>query len=157
MRAEQPICFATFRLDPVNERLWRGAELLALRPRPFAVLRYLAAHPGRLVTKEELLEVLWPHTRVSPGVLKGYVRVLRQVLEDDAEAPRFIETVPGRGYRFIAPLTTTPPLRSSEFGVRGLEQSSVQHPQPPTPYTLHPPWLVEKQSLRDSTGGWKKL
>src|SRR5262249_15757099 len=66
-------------------------------------------NPGRLVTKEELLQAVWPETYVSEGLLSTYIRDLRAALGDDPEAPRFIETVVRRGYRFIAPLMTAPP------------------------------------------------
>ena len=100
-KPKQIFVFDPFRLDPVNERLWRGTELLSVRPKPFAILRYLAVHPGRLVTKEELNKAIWPDTVVGETSLKGYIRDLREVLGDNPEAPRFIETVARRGYRFL--------------------------------------------------------
>jgi AAA ATPase domain/Transcriptional regulatory protein, C terminal len=69
-------------------------------------MRYLVAHPGQLLTKAALLEALWPETMVSEIVLSVCIRELRQVLGDDAKAPRFIETVHRRGYRFIGHLPT---------------------------------------------------
>jgi predicted ATPase len=93
----------------VNERLWRGDQALALRPKTFALLRYLVAHPGQLLTKAVLLEALWPETMVSEVVLAVRIRELRQVLGDSAQAPRFIETVHRRGYRFIGHLPTVCP------------------------------------------------
>jgi DNA-binding winged helix-turn-helix (wHTH) protein len=104
-----PISFAPFRLDPASEQLWRGAEPLPLRPKAFRLLRYLAEHPERLVTHEELLQAVWRHRYVSDGLLRGYIHELRQVLGDDPKAPRFIETARGRGYRFIAAVTPTVP------------------------------------------------
>ena len=94
--------FACFRLDTVNECLWRGDEQLTLTPRPFAVLRYLAENPRRLVTHDELLEALWPETYVQPQVLRTYVLELRKLLGDNLIEPRFIQTVHKRGYRFVA-------------------------------------------------------
>jgi DNA-binding winged helix-turn-helix (wHTH) protein len=91
-------------LDLADERLWCGDQALALRPKTFALLRYLVAHPGQLLTKAALLEALWPETMVSEVVLSVCIRELRQVLGDDAQAPRFIETVHRRGYRFIGQL-----------------------------------------------------
>ncbi len=106
--AEEPdLSFPPFRLELANERLWRGAEPLSLRPKAFRLLRYLAEHPKRLLTQEELLKALWQHGYVSDSLLRGYIRQLREVLGDDAKNPRFIETAGGRGYRFIAPLTST--------------------------------------------------
>jgi predicted ATPase len=101
--------FPPFRLDTVNECLWRddglAEERILLAPKPFAVLRYLVEHPGRLVTQEELLEALWPKTYVQPEVLKSHIAAIRAVLGDDARKPLFIETRSRRGYRFIAPVT----------------------------------------------------
>jgi DNA-binding winged helix-turn-helix (wHTH) protein/predicted ATPase len=96
--------FAPFRLDLANEELWRGSERLALRGKPFAVLAYLATHPARLVPRAELVQAVWPDTHVGDGVLRGYVRELRTLLGDDPAAPRFIETIARRGYRFVAPV-----------------------------------------------------
>jgi predicted ATPase/DNA-binding winged helix-turn-helix (wHTH) protein len=97
--------FAPFRLDTANECLWRGEERIALQPKPFAVLRYLVEKPGQLITHDELLDALWPETYVQPQVLRTYMLELRKILGDDAAAPRFIATVPKRGYRFVAAVT----------------------------------------------------
>jgi len=105
MAEERDLTFPPFRLELANERLWRGSEPLSLRPKAFRLLRYLAEHPERLVTQEELLKALWQHGYVSDGLLRGYIRQLRKLLGDDAKHPRFIETTGGRGYRFIALLT----------------------------------------------------
>jgi DNA-binding winged helix-turn-helix (wHTH) protein len=101
--------FPPFRLDTVNECLWRhrdGAddERIRLTPKAFAVLRYLVEHPGRLVTQNELLEAIWSDTYVQPEVLKGQMLDVRHVLGDDPKHPRFIATLPRRGYQFIAPV-----------------------------------------------------
>ncbi len=104
--------FPPFRLDTVNQCLWRGdgaaEERILLAPRAFDLLRYLVEHPGRLVAHDELLEALWPKTYVQPEVLKSHIASIRAVLGDDARKPRFIETLSRRGYRFIAPVTATP-------------------------------------------------
>ncbi|MBI3303507.1 MAG: AAA family ATPase, partial [Deltaproteobacteria bacterium] len=102
MKAEPHIHFPPFHLDLATEQLWREEQPLPLRPKPFAILRYLAEHPGRLVTKEELLKAVWPDTYVGEGLLNTYIRDLRRVLGDEPAAPRFIATVVRRGYRFIA-------------------------------------------------------
>src|SRR6266542_6600357 len=101
--------FPPFRLDTVNQCLWRGdglaEERILLAPKAFAVLRYLVEHPGRLVSHDELLGALWPKTYVQPEVLKSHITAIRAVLGDDARKPLFIETLSRRGYRFIAPVT----------------------------------------------------
>jgi DNA-binding winged helix-turn-helix (wHTH) protein len=114
MESAPHFLFPPFHLDPVNERLWHNSRLLPLRPKAFAVLWYLVEHPQRLVTRAELLRAVWPGTYVSEGLLRGYIRDLRRALGDDAEGPRFIETVARRGYRFIAPVTPAPPVRSPQ-------------------------------------------
>src|SRR5207245_3093641 len=88
---------------------WRGTDLAAedritLTPKAFAILQYLVEHPGRLVTHDEFLDVLWPKTHVHPEVLKSHIFEIRAVLGDDSKKPVFIETLPRRGYRFIAPV-----------------------------------------------------
>lgn len=74
---------------------------MALQPRPLAVLSYLAAQPGVAVSRDELLAKLWTGTHVTKAVLKVAVRAIREALDDDADAPRYIETVGREGYRFI--------------------------------------------------------
>jgi DNA-binding winged helix-turn-helix (wHTH) protein len=96
--------FDAFRLDGRDERLWHGQEVMHLSPKAFAVLRCLVTQAGQLVTKDALLEAVWPETAVSESVLQVAIRQLRQVFGDQARTPRFIETVHGRGYRFIAPV-----------------------------------------------------
>jgi DNA-binding winged helix-turn-helix (wHTH) protein/predicted ATPase len=101
--------FPPFRLDTVNQCLWRRRETanderLLLTPKAFAVLRYLVAHAGRLVTQDELLAAVWPETYVKPEVLKMRIFEIRSALGDRPKTPRFIETLPRRGYRFIAPV-----------------------------------------------------
>jgi len=103
--------FQTFRLDVVNQSLYRGDERIPLMPKPFAVLQYLVEHAGRLVTQDELLDAIWPETHVQPEVLRRYILEIRRVLGDQPETPRFIETVTKRGYRFIAEVRAVEPER----------------------------------------------
>jgi len=94
--------FGPFRMDRASEQLWRDdGALIALKPKTFAVLRYLTDHPGRLITKQELLDRLWTDMHVGDAVLKTQIREIRQALGDSVRAPRFIETAHRRGYRFI--------------------------------------------------------
>ncbi len=94
--------FGCFQLDTRNECLWENGTRIGLTPKPFAVLRYLVENAQRLVTHDELLEKLWPETYVQPQVLRTYVLELRKLLGDSVGSPRFIRTVPGRGYWFLA-------------------------------------------------------
>ncbi|HMF95195.1 MAG TPA: AAA family ATPase [Vicinamibacterales bacterium] len=93
------------RVDAVNQCLWRGDVRIALKPKPFAVLRHLIAHADRLVTQNELLAAVWPDTYVHPEVIRQYILEIRRALGDRSGASRFIQTFPKRGYQFIAPVT----------------------------------------------------
>lgn len=97
--------FGPFRLDPNTACLWREDQLLPLQPKPLAVLAHLVAHAGQVVTKEALLDAVWPETAVTEGVLKTAIREVRQVLDETARKPRYIATVHRRGYRFVAPVS----------------------------------------------------
>ncbi|HSE97161.1 MAG TPA: AAA family ATPase [Blastocatellia bacterium] len=101
-RQKKHIVFSPFRLDCAAQRLYRGAEAISLRPKAFEVLQYLSERPGLLVTKDELLDSVWPETSVTDTVLKVCIREIREALGDDPSRPRFIETAHRRGYRFIA-------------------------------------------------------
>lgn len=97
--------FGSFRLDIADECVWHDGAQISLPPKQFALLRYLVEHPGRLISHDELLDALWPETYVQPQILRTYVLELRKILRDDARQPRFIQSLPKRGYRFIAPVT----------------------------------------------------
>src|SRR5271166_932895 len=106
--------FDPFRLDTVNQCLWRRKvdgeeERILLKPKVFAILRYLVDHAGRLVTQDELLGAVWPDTFVQPEVLKRHVFDIRNVLGDDSKRPVYIETLPRRGYQFMAPVRSASP------------------------------------------------
>ena len=105
MSADRILAFAEFRLDPVSGHLYRRNEPVALTPKAFALLQFLAAQAGRLVPKQDLLAAVWPGVFVGDAVLKGTIRELRKALADDSHEPRFIETAHRRGYRFIAHVT----------------------------------------------------
>jgi DNA-binding winged helix-turn-helix (wHTH) protein/tetratricopeptide (TPR) repeat protein len=105
---EQHWLFSSFRLDPLNEQLWRGQQEIVLRRKTFDVLRYLVEHSQQLVTKAALLDAVWPKVAVSDSMPAISVGELRRALGDEASTPRLIETVHGRGYRFIAKVTTAP-------------------------------------------------
>jgi DNA-binding winged helix-turn-helix (wHTH) protein/tetratricopeptide (TPR) repeat protein len=101
--------FPPFRLDTVNQCLWRqidteNDERILLTPKAFAVLRHLVERAGRLVTNNELLDAVWPEAHVEPAVLNNQILSIRNALGDRPKNPAFIETLPRRGYRFIAPV-----------------------------------------------------
>jgi predicted ATPase/DNA-binding winged helix-turn-helix (wHTH) protein len=104
--AEPPCCltFGPFVLDRAAGQLLRNGEAVDLAPRPYAVLVHLAERAGHLVSKDELLDAIWGHRHVSESVLKVTLNNLRSRIGDDPAEPRYIKTVPRRGYRFVAEL-----------------------------------------------------
>src|SRR5262245_45305201 len=97
---ERSLTFGPFRLDLLQNRLWREAQSLPLRPQALAVLRYLAMHSDRLVTKAELLQHVWGGRQVTDSVLRGCIHAIRVALADMADAPQYLETVGRLGYQF---------------------------------------------------------
>jgi DNA-binding winged helix-turn-helix (wHTH) protein/Flp pilus assembly protein TadD len=104
--SEQSIWFAEFELDLRTRELRTNGRRSALQEQPFQILTALLEHPGQLVTRDELTKRLWPsNTFVDfEHSLNKAVTRLREALADSAEHPRFIETLPRRGYRFISPV-----------------------------------------------------
>ncbi|HYW73902.1 MAG TPA: winged helix-turn-helix domain-containing protein [Pyrinomonadaceae bacterium] len=109
--------FGEFRLDPTAKALRRGNEPVALTPKVFDTLQFMVEHAGRLLEKDELMEHLWQGRFVEESNLTFNIKMLRRALGDDAQSPRFIETVPRRGYRFIAEIkvSSPPPAKSSQL------------------------------------------
>lgn len=101
MPAPKHLYFERFQLDTQDARLLRDGQVLPLTPKSFDVLAFLCRHPGSLISKETLLDAVWQRRVVSDGVLKNTIQELRRALGDDPRAPRFIETVHRRGYRFL--------------------------------------------------------
>lgn len=96
------VVFGPFRIDTLEQSLWTGTQRLKITTKSLALLQHLVRNAGRIVTKEELLRVIWADTHVDSRIIKTLVAEIRRVLGDNAYSPRFIEAVPRRGYRFIA-------------------------------------------------------
>ena len=99
----EPLRFGVFELDPSARELRKHGVRIKLQDQPFAVLLVLLEKPGQLVTKEELQQRLWPadtFVEFDKGIYNAIKR-LRETLGDQAETPRYIETIPKRGYRFV--------------------------------------------------------
>ena len=120
--------FKTFRLDTANHLLWRNGDRVPLAPKAFDLLAYLVEHAGQLVTPDAILEALWSETYVNPEVLRKYILEIRKTLGDRPNNPEFIETVPKRGYRFVAPV---------------LEERAAEPPVPATPPAIEEPATEE--------------
>ena len=113
MSDRQILRFGPFELDPASGELHRGGDLIKLQPQPFKVLELLARRSGEVVTREEIRAHVWCDDTVvdfEQG-LNFCIRRIREVLGDTADAPRFIETLPRRGYRFLIPVTGSEPAR----------------------------------------------
>ncbi len=109
---DNQLFFPPFSLDESNHCLKRGNETIRLRPKTLAVLSYLAKHPQRLVSKEELLATVWAGAKVVDAALRVSVQEIRRALGDESNRPRYIETVGKKGWRFIASVS----LKLSESG-----------------------------------------
>jgi DNA-binding winged helix-turn-helix (wHTH) protein len=96
--------FGEFTLDIPDRRLTRGTCPVHLAPKTYDVLVALIRKAGRLVTKRELLEGVWPGIFVDEGILTVHVAAIRRALGDTRQSPAYIETVSGSGYRFVAML-----------------------------------------------------
>jgi Tol biopolymer transport system component/DNA-binding winged helix-turn-helix (wHTH) protein len=110
--------FDDVRVDPRAFRVLKAGRPVAVEPKAFAVLLFLLENPGRLVEKKELLERVWPDTVVTESAMTRVIADLRKALGDPAREARYIETVPTRGYRFIAE-------------VRKLPEDAAVFPMPP--------------------------
>jgi DNA-binding winged helix-turn-helix (wHTH) protein/TolB-like protein/Flp pilus assembly protein TadD len=97
--------FGRFRVKSDERVLLRERELVPLTPKAFDILLTLLENDGRIVHKEDLMKKVWPNTFVEEGNLTQNVSLLRKALGESANGPQFIETVPRRGYRFVAPVS----------------------------------------------------
>jgi DNA-binding winged helix-turn-helix (wHTH) protein len=105
------IRFGTFQLDTQSGQLLKNGRVVRLKPQPLRLLELLISRPGGLVTRDEIRALLWG-TDTFVDFEQGMntaVRQIREALGDDAETPIFVETVPKRGYRFIAPVNAGAP------------------------------------------------
>jgi TolB-like protein/tetratricopeptide (TPR) repeat protein len=107
--------FGEFELDAGEHRLLRQSAEVRLRPKAFDTLLYLVARHGHTVGKHELLAAVWPGTFVSDAVLTHCIAEVRQALDDDVRAPRFLKTIPKVGYAFVAEAQAVSPPAASPF------------------------------------------
>ncbi|MXO85972.1 transcriptional regulator [Altererythrobacter aurantiacus] len=114
--------FASYSLDPANRQLEREGEPIELGGRYFDALVLLVGNAGDLVTKDHFMDEVWRGVPVTDEALTQAIRTIRKCLNDDASAPRFVETVPRYGYRFIAPVE-----RASGEAGRSVTDPKVDH------------------------------
>jgi TolB-like protein/DNA-binding winged helix-turn-helix (wHTH) protein len=148
--------FKAFRLDTANHILWRNGDRVPLAPKAFDVLAYLVEHPGQVVTQDEIFEALWSETYVNPEVLRKYILEIRKALGDRPGNPEFVETVPKRGYRFIAPVV-------NESANESVDESAAQPSNVPTSHATEEQATEENvgpataPSKRESSSGKRRL
>ena len=107
-------CFGSFRLLPDQRLLKEGDKPARIGSRALDLLIALVNRSGELVRKEELVALVWPNTNVAPCNLSVQIAALRRILGDGQDGKRFVINIPGRGYSFVADVTTdiepSPPL-----------------------------------------------
>ena len=139
IRAPGPIRFEDFEVDESARRLRRGGRVVKLERIPLEILVLLLDRPGEIVTRDEIATKVW-----GKGVFldtdnstRGAIRKIRQVLKDDPEQPRFIQTVTGQGYRFIAPVISLKesPEEENRADVSKSQPSAVPYLMPSAPVT----------------------
>ena len=96
--------FGEFRVNLSTYELFAGDQAVAVEPQVFSLLAYLLQHRDRVVEKDELLDELWGHRYVSESALSTQIKSLRRVVGDDGQRQAVIQTVRGRGFRFVAPV-----------------------------------------------------
>jgi DNA-binding winged helix-turn-helix (wHTH) protein/tetratricopeptide (TPR) repeat protein/TolB-like protein len=144
--------FDGFRADPVRRRLSRGGEVVSLTPKAFSILLALLEKRGQVVPKEDLIQQIWPDTFVTEANLTQNISSLRKALGERANDPRFVITVPGQGYSFVAdvleiprdgtgemPAFVLPPLPALALVESAAEASPIPYVAPPAPLPLEEP------------------
>lgn len=161
--AKQLYVFDDFCLDTTECQLKRQGEVIPLPPKVFDVLRVMVENRGRILDKDFLHRTLWPDTFVEDGTLAQYVFLLRKALNEESAGHRFIETVPRRGYRFVATVQEITEAADGQgktvngsYGLlsptasNGFQQAlaippeSLPSPQAPSPFTNWQSFLRSK-------------
>jgi len=130
MRLQPMFQFGDFQFDPEALLLTRGSRSLDLSPKALQVLAVLVRNAGRIVSKDDLLSIVWPNAVVEEGNLSVHIFALRRAL--GTRANEYIETVPKRGYRFVATLASKDSCRIAEYYIQqqtpdGCRQAAVEY------------------------------
>jgi DNA-binding winged helix-turn-helix (wHTH) protein/tetratricopeptide (TPR) repeat protein len=145
--------FDTYRVDPVRRRLLRDGEPVSLTPKAFSILLVLLENRGEVVEKEELIRRVWPDTYVTEANLTQNVSSLRKALGERANDHRYVVTVPGQGYSFVADVTEVLRDPTGEFPVVTLApEPAAAAAVPPAPDPAPPD---EAAPLLDDTAAWR--
>lgn len=130
--------FGPFRIDPSERLLRRGEDLIPLTPKAIDTLLALISHPGDLIEKDDLLKIVWPDTFVEEGGLARNISALRRALGEGPDEVRYIETIPKRGYRFVAQVREV----SGDRGKQEPDPIPTPPPAPPPPPPARRLWAV---------------
>jgi len=139
-----------WRVQPQINCVSKNGSEVHLEPKVMQVLVLLSEHQGEVVSKDRLLQTVWPGVFVGEDVLTRSISEIRRVLADDARSPRFIQTIPKSGYRLIAPVTFDPPAaRQAEAELPSVAAQVIQpEPMPPQPVSLETTVTPTRFSLR---------
>src|ERR1700693_2440867 len=130
--------FGNFRLNTIERVIERAGRPLSITPKALNLLMVLVENRGRLVEKEELMRNVWPETFVEDNNLAFNVSVLRKLFGETGASPHYIETVPKRGYRFIAEVVEVPEQLAGTEAVRDFaEKLGPLNAEPNPPSPLH--------------------
>src|SRR6476660_2988695 len=122
--------FDDYCLDSARRCLWRQREPVQLTPRVFDTLLFMVEHPNTVLDKERIMEAVWPDSIVEENNLTQNISTLRRVFGETPGSHRHIVTVPGRGYRFVADVTT----RDAEL----VSAANIRNRAPPWPSPINP-------------------
>ncbi len=153
-RTELVYTFGPFRLDPRERLLLCGGKPVPLTPRAFDMLLVLVQNGGRLVAKDALLKQVWPDTFVEEGNLTKYASTLRKTLAAFSEGTEYIETVPKRGYRFIAAVKAEPVSSSDGRGSQLTPSDHLEETEAGPPGGASPEPLPEVKRRKWARLGW---
>ncbi len=158
MEGSRQYVFGEFRLDARQRALFREQELIALTPKSLETLLFLVERHGQIVGKKEILEAVWPETFVEEVNLARNVSLLRKALSDHRDGHAFIETIPKRGYRFVAPVEIED-LPSTQTELTPIPES--HSPEPTNPLGRRIPssrrkwiWTLAVAGICSGVLGW---
>src|SRR6266567_3448965 len=132
------VVFGPFEYDDVSGNLSKYGTLIRLHGKPLQVLSFLVNRPGQIISRDELQRHLWEGTTFGDFEqgLNSAVNKLRQTLGDSADQPRYVETLPGQGYRFIAPVQRTSTKAVLEISASTPSTTETKPPKRPRPWHL---------------------
>lgn len=150
--------FGGFRVDPVRRMLYGvDGRPIHLKPKAFNTLLHLVKHPHELVERQALLKAVWPNVVVDENSLSQVISQLRHALGEHPEDHRYIVTEPGRGYRFVAPISRVvdggPPFEAAPRPGGGSE-GSPKHPRSPAATAYSTTQTITHKNIRI---GWRLL